>query len=64
VLYFCFEILMNIFESIEKECKQELECIRKQYKAEPFKFVRPVPVLTYKEGIDLLRASGDTKAFY
>lgn len=55
---------MNIFESIEKECKQELECIRKQYKAEPFKFVRPVPVLTYKEGIDLLRASGDTKAFY
>lgn len=55
---------MDIFERVENECKEELKAIRKQYKAEPFKFVRPVPNFTYKEAIDMLIESGDKNAFY
>jgi len=42
----------------------DLEIIRQQYKAEPFKVCRPVPVLSYKEAIDMLISSGDSDAKY
>lgn len=57
-----FDLFISIFENLEKYCGVELENIRQQYKAEPFKICRPVPVLSYKEAIDMLIANGDNEA--
>jgi len=59
-----FDIFLNIFANLEKHCGLELDIIRQQYKAEPFKVCRPVPVLSYKEAIDMLISSGDSDAKY
>ena len=52
------DLFAFIFDGITERYQQELGIISLQYPFEPIKFLRPALRITFKEGIDLLRASG------
>jgi len=52
------ELFAFMFAEIPKRLKAELEIVSQQYPFEPFEFKFPSPHLTFKEGIDLLKAEG------
>lgn len=52
-----------IFDGINERYQHELQLISQQYPFEPLKYLRPPLRITFKEGIDLLRANG-TEASY
>uniref|UniRef100_A0A5S6Q9S2 Aspartate--tRNA ligase, cytoplasmic n=1 Tax=Trichuris muris TaxID=70415 RepID=A0A5S6Q9S2_TRIMR len=51
--------MVEIFENLQSNCAVEIETVRKQYPAEPFTFLKPSLVLSYPEGIKLLREHGE-----
>lgn len=51
-------LFINLFQTLETEFKEEIEIIRKQYPAEPFKYRVPSLRLTFSEGIALLKEKG------
>ncbi len=53
-----------IFDGLNTRFKRELEIISQQYPFEPLKYCRPALRITFKEGIDLLRAAGHADARY
>jgi aspartyl-tRNA synthetase len=41
-----------------RPCQHELVIVSQQYPFEPIKYLRPTLRITFKEGIDMLRAAG------
>jgi nondiscriminating aspartyl-tRNA synthetase len=52
------ELFTFIFDGISDRFKHELKVISQQYPFEPIKYLRPTLRITFKEGIDMLRAAG------
>ncbi|XP_003384922.2 PREDICTED: aspartate--tRNA ligase, cytoplasmic-like [Amphimedon queenslandica] len=52
------DMFIAIFKGLQEECQNEISTVNQQFPAEPFKFLEPSLVLTYKEGIQMLRAAG------
>merc|ERR1712062_685852 len=50
----------HIFKGLAENCKKEIEMVNQQWNVEPFKWKadsKPL-ILTYEEGMELLRAAG------
>ena len=52
------DLFTFIFDGISDRFKHELNVIAQQYPFEPIKYLRPSLRITFKEGIDMLRAAG------
>ncbi|KAF8097535.1 hypothetical protein N665_0286s0044 [Sinapis alba] len=52
------ELFPFIFNKINENCQKELEAIRKQYPFEPLKFLPKTLILTFAEGIQMLKEAG------
>ncbi|XP_065882326.1 aspartate--tRNA ligase, cytoplasmic-like [Dysidea avara] len=51
-------MFVNMFKGLETQCAEEIATVHQQYPAEPFKYLNPSLMLTYKEGVAMLRAAG------
>lgn len=51
-------LFVYIFSRLEEHHKKDLEAINEQFNFEPFKYVYPVPKLTFEEGVKLLAEAG------
>ncbi|KAL5704742.1 aspartate--tRNA ligase [Ranunculus cassubicifolius] len=51
-------LFVAIFDGLKERCKKELEAIGKQYPFEPLKYLRKSLVLTFQEGIQMLKEAG------
>ncbi|XP_068716232.1 aspartate--tRNA ligase, cytoplasmic-like [Montipora foliosa] len=49
---------VHIFKGLRDRYGEDIAKVQKQYKSEPFKFLEPSLVLTYSEGVDMLREAG------
>eukprot|EP00916_Digyalum_oweni_P007132 GHVL01012095.1.p1 GENE.GHVL01012095.1~~GHVL01012095.1.p1 ORF type:complete len:554 (-),score=102.53 GHVL01012095.1:296-1957(-) len=56
------DLFLSIFEGIEKRCGPELKIIREHFKLPKFESPKDVPILSFKDGIDMLIADGMTDA--
>ena len=52
------ELFIHIFDGISDRFNHELKLISQQYPFEPLQYHRPSLRITFKEGIDMLRAAG------
>jgi len=52
------QTLIECFKGLQKEYKQEIATVNKQYPAEPFEFIEPALILPYIEGVRMLHAAG------
>lgn len=52
------DMFVHIFKNLRDNLQEEIETVGRQYKSEPFKFLEPSLVLTYKEGVRLLQDNG------
>ena len=52
------ELFLFIFDGITDRFQHEMKAISQQYPFEPIKYLRPTLRITFKEGIDMLRATG------
>eukprot|EP00010_Vexillifera_abyssalis_P003312 CAMPEP_0201552692 /NCGR_PEP_ID=MMETSP0173_2-20130828/16859_1 /ASSEMBLY_ACC=CAM_ASM_000268 /TAXON_ID=218659 /ORGANISM="Vexillifera sp., Strain DIVA3 564/2" /LENGTH=637 /DNA_ID=CAMNT_0047963209 /DNA_START=13 /DNA_END=1926 /DNA_ORIENTATION=+ len=52
------DLFHTIFSGIEKFCQRELAIINQQYPFTPFKWPRKPLILHYRQGIEMLQASG------
>ena len=50
--------MVYMVKNIKKRYAKELDVINKQYPFEDFKIVEPIVKLSFKEGVELLRAAG------
>ncbi|KAK7276844.1 hypothetical protein RIF29_17990 [Crotalaria pallida] len=51
-------LFIALFDSLNHNCKKELEAVRKQYPFEPLKYLRQTLRLTYEEGVQMLKDVG------
>ncbi|KAK4353561.1 hypothetical protein RND71_025755 [Anisodus tanguticus] len=51
-------LFVAMFDSLNENCKKELEAIGKQYPFEPLKYLRKTLRLTFAEGIQMLKEAG------
>ncbi|XP_022976148.1 aspartate--tRNA ligase 2, cytoplasmic-like [Cucurbita maxima] len=51
-------LFVSMFDSMNQNCKKELEAIDKQYPFEPLKYLRNTLRLTFEEGIQMLKDAG------
>ncbi|CAL0307401.1 unnamed protein product [Lupinus luteus] len=51
-------LFVTLFDSLNQNCKKELEAVRKQYPFEPLKYLRQTLRLTYEEGVQMLKEVG------
>ncbi|OUZ99461.1 Aspartyl/Asparaginyl-tRNA synthetase [Macleaya cordata] len=51
-------LFVAMFDSLNENCKKELDAIRKQYPFEPLKYLRKTLRLTFQEGIQMLKEAG------
>lgn len=51
-------LFVAIFDSINDNCKKELEAIGRQYPFQPLKYLRKTLRLTFEEGIQMLKEAG------
>ena len=58
VLDMLADMLVHLFEGIQKNYAKELEVIRQQYPFEDFKCKTPVVKLHFKDGVNMLKAAG------
>ncbi|XP_015773658.1 PREDICTED: aspartate--tRNA ligase, cytoplasmic-like [Acropora digitifera] len=49
---------VHIFKGLRDRYAQDIAKVQRQYHSEPFKFLEPSLVLTYHEGVDMLREAG------
>lgn len=49
---------IDIFKGFEDKYSKEIEVIRLQYKAEPFRYLNETPILKFPEAVSMLRAAG------
>jgi len=52
------DMFVAIFTGLRDRYQQEIQTVNKQYPCEPFKFLEPSLVLTYPEGVKMLREAG------
>ncbi|XP_004498802.1 aspartate--tRNA ligase 2, cytoplasmic-like [Cicer arietinum] len=52
------KLFVAIFDSLNQNCKKDLEAVRNQYPFEPLKYLRNTLRLTYEEGIQMLKEVG------
>ncbi|KAK7246964.1 hypothetical protein RIF29_41837 [Crotalaria pallida] len=52
------KLFVSIFDSLNQNCKKELEAVRKQHPFEPLKYLRQTLRLTYEEGVQMLKDAG------
>ncbi|XP_022941321.1 aspartate--tRNA ligase 2, cytoplasmic-like [Cucurbita moschata] len=51
-------LFVKMFDSLNENCKKELEAIDRQYPFEPLKYLRNTLRLTFEEGIQMLKDAG------
>ncbi|KAG6608188.1 Aspartate--tRNA ligase 2, cytoplasmic, partial [Cucurbita argyrosperma subsp. sororia] len=51
-------LFVKMFDSLNENCKKELEAIDRQYPFEPLKYLRNTLRLTFEEGIQMLKDGG------
>ncbi|ERN12570.1 hypothetical protein AMTRI_Chr01g136440 [Amborella trichopoda] len=51
-------LFVYIFDELNQKCKKELEAVNKQYPFEPLKYLWKTLLLTFKEGIEMLKEAG------
>ncbi|XP_038899520.1 aspartate--tRNA ligase 2, cytoplasmic [Benincasa hispida] len=51
-------LFVSMFDSLNQNCKKELEAIDRQYPFEPLKYLRNTLRLTFEEGIQMLKDAG------
>ncbi|GAB4825978.1 Aspartate--tRNA ligase 2, cytoplasmic [Ancistrocladus abbreviatus] len=51
-------LFVAIFDSLNENCKKELETVGRQYPFEPLKYLRKTLRLTFQEGIQMLKEAG------
>ncbi|KAI3970685.1 hypothetical protein MKX01_024332 [Papaver californicum] len=51
-------LFVAMFDSLNENCKKELEAIGKQYPFEPLKYLRKTLRLTFEEGVQMLKEAG------
>ncbi|XP_022981999.1 aspartate--tRNA ligase 2, cytoplasmic-like [Cucurbita maxima] len=51
-------LFVKMFDSLNENCKKELEAIDRQYPFEPLKYLRTTLRLTFEEGIQMLKDAG------
>ncbi|KAK4755977.1 hypothetical protein SAY87_009734 [Trapa incisa] len=51
-------LFVAMFDSLNENCKKELEAIGRQYPFEPLKYLRKTLRLTFEEGIQMLKEAG------
>ncbi|KAJ0408726.1 hypothetical protein P43SY_001950 [Pythium insidiosum] len=52
------DLFIYIFENLEKRFARELALVNEQHPFEPLKFRKPSLILSYEEGVEMLRAAG------
>ena len=52
------DMFISIFKGLRDRYAQEIETVNKQFPCEPFKFLEPSLVLTFAEGVKMLRENG------
>ncbi|CAH3190956.1 unnamed protein product, partial [Porites evermanni] len=52
------QTFVHIFKGLRDRYADDIAKVQKQYNSEPFKFLEPSLVLTYREGVDMLREAG------
>jgi len=58
VLQVIGDMFVAIFKGLRDRYQQEIQTVNKQYPCEPFKFLEPSLVLTFPEGVKMLREAG------
>jgi aspartyl-tRNA synthetase len=61
VIHFTRDLLLCILQGLETRYTKQTERVRKEYKTEPFlvpKKSEDVPILTFREGVAMLKAAG------
>ena len=58
VLQVLGDLFVSIFRGLETECATEIEAVYRQFPREPFRYLDPSLILTYAEGVALLRENG------
>lgn len=51
-------LFVSIFDSLNQNCKAELEAVNRQYPFEPLKYLRNTLRLTFEEGVQMLKDAG------
>lgn len=51
-------LFVAMFDSLNENCKKELEAIERQYPFEPLKYLRKTLRLTFQEGVQMLKEAG------
>lgn len=51
-------LFVSMFDTLNKNCKKELDAIRKQYPFEDLKYLRTTLRLTFQEGVEMLKEAG------
>lgn len=51
-------LFVSIFDSLNQNCKVELEAVNRQYPFEPLKYLRNTLRLTFEEGVQMLKDAG------
>ncbi|KAJ9702253.1 hypothetical protein PVL29_004137 [Vitis rotundifolia] len=51
-------LFIAMFDSLNENCKKELEAIERQYPFEPLKYLRKTLRLTFQEGVQMLKEAG------
>ncbi|GAB4858740.1 Aspartate--tRNA ligase 2, cytoplasmic [Ancistrocladus abbreviatus] len=51
-------LFVAIFDSLNQNCKEELETVGRQYPFEPLKYLRKTLRLTFQEGVQMLKEAG------
>jgi aspartyl/asparaginyl-tRNA synthetase len=61
VLHFIRDLMFNILQGLQERYQKQTERVRKEYKTEPFLLPASsseIPILTFAEGVALLKESG------
>ena len=58
VLHLICDMMVSIFKGLELEQANEIAVVKKQYNIEPFTYLDPTLILTFSEGVDMLRDAG------
>ncbi|ONK82043.1 uncharacterized protein A4U43_C01F35540 [Asparagus officinalis] len=51
-------LFVSMFDYLNEKCKKQLEAIDRQYPFEPLKYLRKTLVLTFQEGVQMLKEAG------
>ncbi|KAJ7558977.1 hypothetical protein O6H91_04G063900 [Diphasiastrum complanatum] len=52
------ELFVSIFDGLNAKCKKELQAINQQYPFEPLQYLRKTLLLTFPEGVQMLKDAG------